>query len=68
MGDKEKFDQTAYINQYKKAHYKRTNLELSPEENDALLRHIARTGETKASFIRRAIFKTIESDRKERGF
>ena len=54
-----------YDNEYKKEHYRRTTIELSIEDNDIMLSHLDKTGESKSGFIKRAIFETIINDNKK---
>ena len=60
--DKQKFNQTKYINEFKKQNLKRIPLEVSKEKYEQIKEHTSKTDESVNGFIKRAIDQTMESD------
>lgn len=62
MPNKKPFDQTAYIEQYKRDHYDSFLLRVPKGEKDRLKAHAESRGESLNEFIKRAISEQICRD------
>lgn len=57
----EKFDQTAYINQYHKEHHIRVAVVLNKEADSDIIQHLEKKP-SKSGYIKQLIRKDIQSD------
>lgn len=63
--EKEKFNKTAYKNQFIAEKYDRINLTVPKGGKDQIKEHAERRGESLNGFIQRAIEETMERDERE---
>ena len=62
MNEKEKFNKTAYKNQFIAQKYDRINLTVDKGEKEIIAAHAEKLGESVNGFINRAIRETIRRD------